>query len=307
MPKTLRSDPQITDLRCFLLAAQHQSLTAAAAAEGVAQSALSRQLVRLESCLGGRLLHRTGRGVALTEMGSRVLPQVKALVAQLEALRDDATGRWNKPAGVVDVGLLPSVTRPLTAMLFSHMRRDFPLIDLRMHEAYSGEIVSMLAEGTIDVGMLNHYRPLRRKTPDPVRTSELCLIVQPRSAPANAKTVRFAALQAHALVMPLRPNSLRSMVEQISSRRGLTLKVALEVDTSTAMKDAVLHCGLAATLPAQAVREEIERGELLALPITHPAIRQTTFVETTTRRPASAAVREVERALRMLVTQIVAR
>lgn len=292
--------PELGDLQAFVLAAEQGSLTGAAAAQGVAQSAISRQLARLEGRLGGRLLHRTGRGVSPSELGRQVLPRARELVAQAQALADDAAGRWSRPAGVVEVGLLPSVTQPLGGLLFTAVRQAFPDIRLRLHEAYSGEIQTMLADGRIDVGTLNRYRPLRRDGHEAVLSSPMCLIVRADAPAARGRNVSFAAAAALPLVMPLKPNSLRGVIEEIAARRQLTLTVELEVGSSTAMKDAV-RCGLAATLPAHAVRDEVARGELRALPITQPTIRQTTFVETTRRRPASAAVREVERLLRKLV------
>ena len=294
---------ELSDLRCFVLAAEHKSLTAAAASDGVAQSVFSRHMARLESVLGGRLFHRTGRGVTLSELGVRVLPRAKALVSEARALTDDATGRWHRPVGVVDVGLLPSLTTPLASQLFIHIRENFPEIDLRLHEAYSGEVQAMLAEGKIDVGLLNHYRPRRRELQDAVMTSEMCLIVRPDVPVARDKMIRFAAIAALPLVMPLKPNSMRGVIEDIAQRKGLSLSVAMEVSSSTAMKEAV-RCGLAATLPPHAVKEEVSRGDFCALPITDPTIRQTTFVDTTRRRPISAAVREVEKALRVLVSNL---
>ena len=304
MRKEDRPAPQLDDLRCFVGAVEHKSLTAAAAAAGVAQSAFSRQLARLESALGGRLLHRTGRGVEMSELGRRVLPRAQALLAEAESLAEDAGGRWSRPAGVVNVGLLPSMVKPLTGRLFARIRDEFPEVRLRVHEAYSGEVEAMLAEGRIDVGTFNRYRPLRRAAQDVVLTAPMCLIAAPGALPRQRGPVRFSLLADHALVMPQRPNSLRSVVEEIASRRRMSLDVVLEVDSSTAIKDAVMSCGLCATLPAHAVSDEVARGELLALPITHPVIRQSAFVDTTRRRPASAAVREVDRVLKELVREL---
>lgn len=296
--------PQLSDLRYFVLAAEHRSLTAAATAEGVAQSAFSRHLARAETALGGRLLHRTGRGVTLTELGQRVLPRAKALIAEAHALTDDAAGRWSMPSGVVDVGLLPSLSPALTARLYTRISKDYPEVHLRLHEAYSGEMQVMLAEGRIDVATLNRYRPIGRATKDAVLTAKTCLIVAADAPIAREKSVKFASLATLPLVMLPRPNTLRAVVEEIALRRRMALDVALEVDSSTAVKAAVLRCKLAAVLAAHAVHDEVKRGELAALPITHPAIIQTTFVESTKKRPASAAVREVEKALRALVSQL---
>lgn len=304
MPKMDRSVPHLEDLRCFVDVVEHKSLTAAAAAVGVAQSAFSRQLARLESVLGGRLLHRTGRGMEISELGRRVLPRAQALLAEAASLAEDAGGRWNRPTGVVNVGLLPSMAKPLTGQLFAHIGAQFPDVRLRVHEAYSGEIEAMLAEGSIDVGTFNRYRPLRRDAQDGVLMASMCLVTVPGTLPRPLGPVRFAVLADYPLVMPQRPNSLRSVVEEIAGRRQLSLNVALEVDSSTAMKDALTSCGLCATLPAHAVSDEVARGELVALPMTHPTIHQTAFVASTRRRPASAATRAVEKVLTELVRKL---
>jgi LysR family nitrogen assimilation transcriptional regulator len=299
-----RKGLQIEDLRYFVRAAEHGSLTAAATAAGVAQSAFSRQLSRLESTLGGRLLHRTGRGVVLTELGRHVLPRAHALLADASALVEESVGNWRQPAGVVNVGLLPSMSRPMTGRLFARVRQEFPDIQLRVIEAYSGQIEVMLSEGSIDVGTFNRYRPLRRESQDAVLSSPLCLIAAPGGPHSGKNSVRFAALAGLPLVMPMRPNSLRALFEEVASKRRLDMHVALEVSSATAMKDAVLSCGLYATLPAHAVQDELARGLLETMPITHPSIRQTTFIDVTRRRPASSAVREVARLLAVLVRQL---
>jgi LysR family transcriptional regulator, nitrogen assimilation regulatory protein len=304
MRKLDREEPQLSDLRCFVLAAEHRSLTAAATAEGVAQSAFSRHLARVESALGGRLLHRTGRGVTPTELGQRVLPRAKALIAEARALADDAAGRWSLPSGTVDVGLLPSLSPQLTALLYARISKAYPGVHLRLHEAYSGEMQVMLAEGKIDVATLNRYRSTGLANKDAVLTAKTCLIVAADAPIARDKSVKFASLATLPLVLLPRPNTLRTVIEEIALRRRMVLAVALEVDSSTAMKAAVLRCNLAAALPAHAVQAEVKRGELTALPITHPAINQSTFVESTKKRPASAAVREVEKALIALLSQL---
>lgn len=294
----------LDDLRHFALAVEHGSLTAAATAAGVAQSALSRQLSRLENTLGGRLLHRTGRGVLLTEMGRQLLPRAQALLADAGSLMEEASGNLRLPAGVVNVGLLPSMVRPITGRLFERVRREFPDIRLRVFEAYSGQIEVMLSEGEIDVGTFNRYRPLRRERQDAVLISPLCLVAAPGGPHSGKSSVRFAALSGLPLVMPLQPNSLRALFEEVAGRRRLPMNVVLEVSSATAMKDALMNSGLYATLPAHAVQEELSRGLLEVIPITHPGIRQTTFIDVTKRRPASAAVREVARLLAVLAREI---
>src|ERR1700722_5131040 len=69
----------LRQLKTFVEVADSGSYARAATVGGPAQSALSRQLSALERGLGGRLFHRNGRGVVLTELGERMLPRARAL------------------------------------------------------------------------------------------------------------------------------------------------------------------------------------------------------------------------------------
>ena len=303
MPKTDRNHPSLEQLRYLVKTLEHKSLTAAATASGTAQSVFSRQLAGLEEAMGGRLLHRTGRGVEPTELGKKVLPHAQALLAQVEDLVQEARGRWNRPTGCVSVGIVPSLVRPLTSRLFSCIQQELPDVTLRIFEAYSGEIETMLAEGRIDIGIFNRYRARAPKGLDPIMTAAVCLVGAPEVVGSGRKSVRFSELAGRAFVMPHRPNTLRSTLDEIAARKGLALKVVLEVDSSAAIKDAVTHSALCTILPAHALAGELEVGRLVAHPLTHPGIHQATFLDTTRRRPASAAVREVEKKLKGLLAQ----
>ena len=81
---------ELRHLKAFVEVATQGSYVRAANTLGIAQSALSRQVSALERGIGGRLFHRTGRGVALTEIGERVLPQGRALIADATALKQAA-------------------------------------------------------------------------------------------------------------------------------------------------------------------------------------------------------------------------
>ena len=83
---------ELADLKAFLVVAEEQSFTRAAAKLGTSQSALSYTLRRLETRLGVRLLTRTTRRVAPTEAGERLLrtlrPALDTIAAELASLTD---------------------------------------------------------------------------------------------------------------------------------------------------------------------------------------------------------------------------
>lgn len=90
---------EIADLVAFVVVAEERSFTKAAQRLGMAQSALSQIVRRIEERLGMRLLSRTTRSVAPTEAGERLiatlgpmLHDLDTAVASLGELRDRPTG-----------------------------------------------------------------------------------------------------------------------------------------------------------------------------------------------------------------------
>src|SRR5579859_63373 len=148
----------IRQLRSFVEVAANGSYARTAAIVGIAQSALSRQLSALERGIGGRLFHRTGRGVVLTELGERMLPRARALVADADAWEKTAKQEMSEPHGEVTLGVVPVASRGLIALLAAELRQHAPGIRLRALEAYSGQVEEWLASGRIEVGIYNRYR-----------------------------------------------------------------------------------------------------------------------------------------------------
>jgi DNA-binding transcriptional LysR family regulator len=91
------------DVIAFVSVARERNFTRAAAKLGVSQSALSHTIRALETRLGVRLLARTTRSVAPTEVGERLLavvaPRFEEIDAELAALSE----LRDKPAGTIRV------------------------------------------------------------------------------------------------------------------------------------------------------------------------------------------------------------
>lgn len=94
---------ELVDLNAFLVVAEEQSFTRAAARLGTSQSSLSHTIRRLEEKLGVRLLTRTTRSVAPTEAGERLLetlrPALESIGVQLASLGQ----LREKPAGTIRI------------------------------------------------------------------------------------------------------------------------------------------------------------------------------------------------------------
>jgi DNA-binding transcriptional LysR family regulator len=89
-------------VRYFLVVAEHLNFARAAKQLRVAQPSLSRQIQRLESAVGVRLLERTSQGSLLTAAGAAFLPRARQLVHSAE--QAVLTARAAAPARTITVG-----------------------------------------------------------------------------------------------------------------------------------------------------------------------------------------------------------
>lgn len=83
-----RALPPLTWFRAFDAAARHLSFTAAAEELGLTQSAVSQHIRALETRLGAPLFLRKPRGLALTDAGRRLVPDVAAALGRLRSATD---------------------------------------------------------------------------------------------------------------------------------------------------------------------------------------------------------------------------
>ncbi|WP_158548065.1 LysR family transcriptional regulator [Desertihabitans brevis] len=81
----------------FLAVVDRGSFTVGAASLQVSQPVVSRRVATLERTLGGQLLQRSTRSVALTRYGRAVLPAVRRVVEATDALREQAELRRGAP------------------------------------------------------------------------------------------------------------------------------------------------------------------------------------------------------------------
>lgn len=124
------------DLQAFLVVAQEQSFTKAAARLGVTPSALSHSMRLLEERLGIRLLARTTRNVAPTEAGERLMrsiaPHFEAIGASVEALGD----LRDRPAGTLRISCTDDSMETIIRPRLAGFLAEYPDITLEFYVDY---------------------------------------------------------------------------------------------------------------------------------------------------------------------------
>lgn len=297
---------KLKQLSTFLLVADMQSLSRAAIASDTAQSLVSRQIAMLEAAWGGRLFERTGRGMALSDFGKRMYPEVKRVVDQLAQLDTTASEAAGVLTGTVHVGVLPSLSRQLLPLLLADMRERAPALRLHVLEGFSGTLDEQLASGRLDMIVVNRYGSSALRGEDVLGKVDTFLIGKAGRPELAGATMPFRALAGLPLVLPAVPNGLRATLDVLSRRHNVALDIVMEVDTATSMKDVAASGHAFTLLPKTAVVQEVASGLLGACRVASPGIRRTIALSLTRQRPLSEGARLVASRVRLLASALLA-
>ena len=306
----------LVQLLYFVRVAELGSFTRAAAALGVAQPALSRQVRLLEVELRHTLLRRTGRGAVTTAAGALLLEHGRGILHQVDRARDELAQMRGGLAGRVAIGLPPSVARALTVQLSRAFQAQLPDARLAVSEGLSTSLLESLVAGRLDVAVLYNAAA----TPDveitPLGREEL-LLVQPAAGPpgGHADSADGTAPTAHAtlaelsqlpLVIPSRPNAIRMHVEGALAQAGLSPTVAMEVDGIPSILELVAGGAGCAVLSRQTVLSA-QRPEAFRLRRIQAeggaGLQIALFTAVSARRPATRTQLALLELLRTLVAE----
>jgi len=86
-------------MQAFVAVADSQGFAPAARKLGLSPSGVTRLIAALEARLGARLLQRTTRKVALTDVGTRYLERVRRILGDVEEAENSAEGERTRPSG----------------------------------------------------------------------------------------------------------------------------------------------------------------------------------------------------------------
>lgn len=258
--------------KLFIDAAEMGSLSKVANSHGTSQPHISRRIGELEHECGGRLFQRTGRGVALTELGQRILPRIRAWLSSTEQLANDVRTSAGTPIGTVRIGTLPSTAHPLLTTLYYRLRKGYPLVQLAVREGQGAQLETWLEDGSVDLAVLYRSNPTPRNG-DTYLVETATYLVGPEGDEITSRaTVSFKALHRLALVLFCRPSSWRNRLEELSATHGIALNVALEADSLSLQTQIVAGGGMYALLGPYAIASAQRNCRLQAAKIVNPSV-----------------------------------
>ena len=241
----------LEELKAFTAVVDRTSLTKAADALALTQSAVSRRVQQLEEMLGATLLDRSSRPPTATAVGRRVYQSATALLRDLDRLmsipKDDG-----EPSGTLRLGLPQVVADVALFDIAVGLKAAFPGLDLRCRTEWSSGLHLQVASGDLDAAAV--LVPTGSTPPAGTRGSFIAtldvLVVQSRHAPIATKSVMIADLAEQQWILNPQGCGYRAALQRAMEGVGKQVRLGIDLhgtETQLRLVAAGLGLGLAPT------------------------------------------------------------
>jgi DNA-binding transcriptional LysR family regulator len=136
---------RIDAMQAFVAVADAQGFAPAARKLGLSPSGLTRLIAALEGRLGARLLQRTTRKVALTDVGTRYLERIRRILADVEEAENSAEGERTRPSGRLVVSAPIGFGRLHVSPVMSKYLARYPEVSAELR--LSDRMINLVEDG----------------------------------------------------------------------------------------------------------------------------------------------------------------
>jgi DNA-binding transcriptional LysR family regulator len=266
MPDYTDAFMDLFQLEAFLAVVREGSFSAAAKVVLRTQPAVSQIVKKLEDEIGQPLFDRSSRRGKLTDAGEVLAEHAERLLnlrgqalAALGDLSQLRAGRLNIAANELTcLYLLP---------LLDQYRRQHPAVRLTVRRTLGSRIPLEVRDFGADFGIVTYQPDGGTLRSIVIYRDELAFVVPPSHPLAGRKRVTLKQLGSEAFVAHHVASPYRQKVVETFRLKKVTLQMPVEMPTIDAIKQFVTLGHGVALMPAVAVTREIEKGELVRIPV----------------------------------------
>ena len=289
----------MADLAAFAVVAEEQSFTRASKRLGMSQSALSQIVRRLEERLGLRLLARTTRSVAPTQVGEQLLSTLTPMLRDLDASIEALSETKEKPAGTIRITSVEHAARQFLIPQLAKILPDNPDIKVEIEVDYGlKDIIASHFDAGVRIGEQVEKDMIAVRISPPV---PMAIVASPAYFARNPAPSTPRELSRH-VCLNLRMPTSGTFYEWRLSKDGKAVHVRLDgqlaFNALGPIRDAALAGLGIANLPLDQVAEFLVAGRLERIMTDWSEDLPPYYLYYPHRRHGSAAFRLVIDALR---------
>lgn len=274
----------------FARVVEEQSFSAAARRLGLAKATVSKEIARLEDHLGVRLLNRSTRRIALTDVGLGFYERCAKIADDVDAAERAVGTFQERPKGHLRITAPVSYVNAYLAGRLPDFLAQFP--DITIDLACSDHFVDLLNEG-FDVAIRIARLPDSSLIARRIAPSRMHAIASAKYIETHGHPVSLADLSEHNCLTYSYQTTGADSWEFIGVEGPISVRVTgnLRANNGDALLAAV-HAGLGiAVLPAFICGDDVARGRVVDLFPEHTETQASIWAVHTDNRHVPAKVR----------------
>ena len=262
----------IRHLKIFTTVADLGGMSKAAKELHITQPSISQAIAELEKYYGVKLFERLSQKIYLTKEGELMLSFSRHILdsfEQMEAAMNQAVEKSS-----LRIGCSVSVGTCLIEEILDEAKERIPQCQISVIVTNSSEIEQLILTNEVDVGIVEGILKNKDLVITPVCEDELVLVCNMNHPLAKETMVTLDMLQGQDYASRESGSAERNQYEKLFEDAGLQLNRVFCSTNTEAIKNAVIHGRGIAVFSRRMVKQEVEHGEMVVIPVRNVAVKR---------------------------------
>lgn len=225
----------------------------------VTQPTLSMQIQKFESDLGAVIFDRSKKPILLTEVGEKIITQVKAVLNEAKKIPSliEAT-QSSDVSGLLTFAVIPTIAPYLLPRILPHIEKKFSNLKLKIIEMQTEHIIKELESDNVDVGLLAIPVGIQKLIEQPLYYEQFYLLGRRGDALPKGKKVNSQSLELSQMWLLEEGHCLRNQVLDLCRQKKdkqITRRFDFESGSLETLKNLVSMYGGYTLLPSLAAED----------------------------------------------------
>lgn len=278
----------IKQVRAFVTVARCRSFAEAADQLFLSQPALSVAIKGLEDALGGKLLVRSTRTLALSPEGEAFLPTAQRLLADWDTALKDVSSQFALRTGRVSLASMPSFAAGLLPEVLTPFKHQYPDVTITLQDVVAEEVIALVRSGRVELGIC--FDPGKQEDLQffPLFEDRFVAVMPPNHPLLQSRKASIKQLASHGLITLQSPSHIGDLIRKAVEAEQVEFQPALEAHQLMTV-GRMVATGLGVSIVPALCQPMMEMAGARCLMLQGKGISERVGIVTRRRYPLSAA------------------
>ncbi|CAB3791229.1 HTH-type transcriptional activator CmpR [Paraburkholderia caffeinitolerans] len=256
----------LRQLKVFETVARHLSFSRAAEELHLTQPAVSTQVKQLEEHAGLPLFEQLGKKIYLTPAGTEMLHYSRAIIQQFHEVDEAMSQLKGISGGKLNVAVI-SAGDYFFPRLLAEFTRRYKGVQLNLSVHNREQLLQQLSTNQTDLAVMVRPPHTTDAINEPFAPHPYVIVAAPSHPLANKRGIKLSTLANEAFIVRERGSDTWNSMEEGFAGKITNLKIAMEIQSTETIKQAVIAGMGIAFLSAHTVSLELQVGHLTVLDV----------------------------------------